>query len=1152
MEPSLALVEVTASLYQGEELLAEMALLELSSWALMDGQFTAELPLPADLPTGEYTVVITASDEVRSAASEPQTFVYRALLLPQISLESPVAGRTYYSAVSIAGNFSVDPALVPELHAVLQSTEGDDSQALPLIMEGQTFSGVVDEPGAYHLVVTLTDGHTQVQQAVDFDVVEPYAEALIDHDYSQDEYGLFETTGDFRFIARLETNFPPQPQSFMLEHEVSGVWFALAEFAAEDVWSEEEQMAAIVYDFRDSSYGFYDYRVRLRAELQEGVTAISERLSLRYQAVPPTLAVTSPVGGQTYYRDVVISGVVTWDEALSATVSAVLEGEGDTSIPLEVADGSFRGTIPADIMSSGTHSVRIWVQDSHANYVEENITFRYQAPVLTAAFSAPVTGGAFEILQPVIDLAGHVSASAAFPLEKVSLLLQSVDSTEAPLEIPLFKNGDPQSDDWNVQTGEFTLRLQLAQYELGPGTYDLIILAQDSFPQQVESDPIRLQYRQPDTLGLALSAPTDALYFAPVQIAGSVYWDAALELDLRAVLEDLDGEVPAQPLELARNGNSFSAIVTEPGQYRLTVTATDSVQEVSSSVEFLYVEPELGVDVRYEHPVYESGLVDLVGPLALSVEVANEYGVPLTGFGLEAFLDESWMSVGDYSSEEVWDEEAFSAQLTFDFMEQDLPFGVYQLRVRVDYQGDRFVYSDVLEVDYHQAITQPEYSLRLTSPESRNRYSGSVPIAGVYSIDPALAPFSLDIIDAAGAPLPIAIDIDPQSPGGEFTLAADCQVLSPGIHQIQARLRTSDSVLLSEPVAFEFNLPKPQVELDILNRDREVIYFYGSADFGDCALAAEQLPPVAVFVNESPIKVQVDSGQLPGDFVFGVNARELPPGSNVIRVEVVDPRDPQAVGAATATVSDEPGFSVTIENPKMDSTLTGQVQVYGYFTGARGPLSLYSEINGEMLIEYIPVSGNQTFSFTIPAKFLHAEDYHVLYLRAYDQGTQQQAETKVQFAYKPGGELTVGGDVLVVNDVDDLWQKENQSWLLSWMDFESDIVDERRNSVRLVLPEASCQLADSRENPCETAEKALGELYTEYGYPFVVAERASLVEIPADTKVLILFLPDRAFNEKETLALKNFAGAGGRVVYIGASDSCSDCYFEPTQAQLLQ
>lgn len=72
------------------------------------------------------------------------------------------------------------------------------------------------------------------------------------------------------------------------------------------------------------------------------------------------------------------------------------------------------------------------------------------------------------------------------------------------------------------------------------------------------------------------------------------------------------------------------------------------------------------------------------------------------------------------------------------------------------------------------------------------------------------------------------------------------------------------------------------------------------------------------------------------------------------------------------------------------------------------------------------------------------------------------------------------------------------------------------------------------------------------GYPFVVAERASLVEIPADTKVLILFLPDRAFNEKETLALKNFAGAGGRVVYIGASDSCSDCYFEPTQAQLLQ
>lgn len=1900
-DPALPLVEVTASVYVGEELVAESALLDLPTWELGEGTFAAVMALPATLPTNEYTLVVSVSDGVRSVSSEPQTFMYRVPTQPQLSLESPVPGRTYYSTVSIEGTFSVDPALVPQLRAVLQSLTSDEQLEVPLTVEGQSFSASVAEPGAYELTVSLSDGRSNIQERVEFEYVEPLIEVVVDHDYPINEEGFAEIAGEFGFTADIEANFAPQPETFVLEQQVSGVWLPLAEFAADDVWSVEEQVATLTYDFNESSYGFNDYRLRLRVELQDGLSGASELFLVRYAPVAPTLVVNSPEIGGTYYRDVTVSGSATWDPALSGSVSAVLErGDGEVSVPLEISGGDFVGTITNDTLSVGENILRVRVQDSYFVTAEESISFNYQVPLLTASFTAPVASGEFEILQPSADLAGRITSATAFPLENVNLRVQPVEPGGELVEIPLLVNGDPQIDGWNLQTGEFSLVLELAQYDLGPGLYELVIQAQDSFPQEAESAAIQLLYREPDRLDLSISSPREGTYFEPVQIAGSVIWDPALELQLTATLDNLADTLPAQDLPLTRNNQTFTGTIGEPGQYELTVRASDSLDEIVRTVNFVYIDPVVEVEIDHQHSLNNDESLDIIDEINLRARVSNEPGVPLTGFALEARLEGSWEEIASYTLESVWNSETSTALLSFDFSDGDWSYGDYELRVRVDYQGQRSAESNVLVAAYRAteplrlelesptaeglyfgpvpvegvasadrlltlelsatlerlaaeqepesialgregdsffySITGPgdyrltvvatdgretlresreftlvddqlnvsvshmhlltpdgsaidlvdelvltatvtaderiplrgfalevlsdnqwqtlatypvaqvwnptdrtavlsydfgedapfgqyqlrvrvdyadteaaseallvnyrglippsievlsprgvqaypqsvevsgmvewdpvrgapalaahwslqtegdpvsgviplgvedggfsgvlslpaqgsyrlfvrltdrtgatwdsetvdfrsatEFSLQITSPvfeetpaiyvlpqvelagtltydpaaapdtlqlnvvrddevvvaeydllteeiwnpangsfsysvplrefgpgryvlrliatdtvgrdadaevdfsyqeperpvitvdsvpspvigdvtisgsvswderlgelgvervwadlyfsannsqlveqiplsirdsefagtvsstlmpedgdyrlvvqaiditgteadavvldfehlqsdkglympldglvegalpdldgfnnvgkltgpsdgafavgvidqaalfdaeryveiadqnevdigtgdfsifvwvkttrtdtiqsllEKRaqsvssvpgytfylddngapslqmmsevssglithnnyessravnglpafvadglwhhigvtvNRriengvrlyvdgqvvatftstrhigslrndvalsigrhasnsgnyfdghlddlvlakralneteiqelisraainvpqqpvltltsptsgtYSGSVNIAGSYSTDPALTPIALEIRDAAGASLPLEFDIDPNAATGEFNVDAGCSVFSVGAHSLQARLTDSlEQTLLSEPVAFEFRLPRPTVNLELNNIDRSGIYIYGRAAFTGCPLDSDQSPQIRVIVNEQPVNVDVVSGQLPGDFIFGVGSEFLQEGNNVVQVEVVDPRDPEAVGSATINVPFESAFALTIANPAPGTTLAGHVQVYGYFTGALGPVNLYSELNGNTFIEDIAVDGNQTFSFTIPAEFLQSADQHVLSLRAFDQGTQQQAETKTEFFYTPGGELTPGGDLLVINDMEALSLEENRPWFLNWVDFGLGFDGERKNAVMFSVSESTCTLADDLNGSCARAKVVLSELYQEQGYGFSVVERAAISEIPPDIKVLILFLPDVEFNEKEIRSIKNFAATGGRVVYIGESSTCADCYSELAQQQFFQ
>lgn len=465
-------------------------------------------------------------------------------------------------------------------------------------------------------------------------------------------------------------------------------------------------------------------------------------------------------------------------------------------------------------------------------------------------------------------------------------------------------------------------------------------------------------------------------------------------------------------------------------------------------------------------------------------------------------------------------------------------------------------FAEVQELVARAAIKVPQQaSLTLDNPLP-TLYRGTVDISGSYTTDPALVPLDLEveIANAAGAPTHLPIEINADAPTGSFRLAADCSAVSPGINSLRARLTDRlEQALVSPEVSFEFHLADPRVTLELTSSDLNGVYFYGRVQFDSrCPLSALQSPLVRVYVNEQLTDIAAVAGQLPGDFVFGVIPAWLQQGDNVIRVEVADPRDPGSVGSAPYTVPFASTFSLRIASPEQGATSAGHVQVFGYFENARGPVNLYSELNGRAFIEDVPLSGNQTFAFTVPAELLQQSEAHSLYLRAFDQESQQPAEAKVEFSYRPGGELAAGGDLLAFNDMEAFAQEENFRWFLNWVNFPGIAEDEKRNRVLFNVSEASCRIADALGGYCSSVRTALAELFITNGFEFETSLRTNLADIPASVKTIILYLPDSEFNQKEVEALKHFAARGGRIVYVGESTQCSDCYSAETQNNFFQ
>ena len=817
-----------------------------------------------------------------------------------------------------------------------------------------------------------------------------------------------------------------------------------------------------------------------------------------------------------------------------------------------VEGGAFSAVLPLPDLVDGVYEVTLTASDGVRTAITEARSFDYRTPVpLSITLESPVSGQTY--FSPV-TVSGYVTADrTASPIIRASL--QRVDDPNSEVvDLPL-----------NIEGWSFAATIDAL------GTYALTVEAVDGEVRVAES--VRFVYAE----ARGVQMPLDELVneVLPDQDgfnnAGTLIGETRLSFAPGVVDQAL--RFGAENYVEIANHNEVNF---DEGDFSIFIWVKTSRNGI---VQSLLEKRPVEVDEVPGYTLYLSAngtpSLQMVSEVPGGTIDWTNFESPLNGAQPSSAADGFWHHVGvtvernavdglklylDGRVVGTFDPTTHTASLT-----NDAPLSLGHHMIWPDNylagsMDDLVIVKRVLSPEDIQdliaraSINVPQEGfLELTNPVADTSYSGMVGISGSYNLDPGLTPVALEIIDTTGTLTPIAVEIDGESSSGDFSIEADCRVFSPGTNTIQARLTDHlEQTLLSPLVSFDFDLPAPDVQLEVTSNDSNGVYIYGRADFSGCPLDTAQAPQIRVSVNGQPIAVDIVSGQLPGDFILGLNSEWLQQGDNVIRVEVVDPRDPDVIGSATITVPYASVFSVSIVNPVVNATLAGHVQVYGYFANARGPLNLYTELDGKTFIENVPVNGNQTLTFTIPAELLQAADLHSLYLRAFDQGSQQEAETKIEFSYKPGGELLPGGDLLVLNDMDALSLEQNRPWFLNWANFVTDFDSGRKNSVLFVASEKTCSLVDEINGYCARAKTVLSELYQENGYEFSVIESALLAEIPAHIKLLILFLPDIEFNEKEILALKHFAASGGRVVYVGESYSCPECYSEAAQAQFFQ
>jgi hypothetical protein len=153
----------------------------------------------------------------------------------------------------------------------------------------------------------------------------------------------------------------------------------------------------------------------------------------------------------------------------------------------------------------------------------------------------------------------------------------------------------------------------------------------------------------------------------------------------------------------------------------------------------------------------------------------------------------------------------------------------------------------------------------------------------------------------------------------------------------------------------------------------------------------------------------------------------------------------------------------------------------------------------------------------------------------------------------PGTPPTPGADLVVFNDIN-MWMNgtggekpENQVFFENLMSFTGG-------------PRAlghTVMFYNGVDTPCYTSCTTTGELtaltgkLTSLGYS-LVDESGSLASIPADVKVIFIWLPGVQVSISDVNGLKQFAGEGGRVVLVGENEGMMGVQGLAAENQLLQ
>lgn len=384
-----------------------------------------------------------------------------------------------------------------------------------------------------------------------------------------------------------------------------------------------------------------------------------------------------------------------------------------------------------------------------------------------------------------------------------------------------------------------------------------------------------------------------------------------------------------------------------------------------------------------------------------------------------------------------------------------------------------------------------------------------------------------------------------------FAFALTAQDLIEGSNRIEITATDVSGISNSALVQFSYTLPTaPEVAIQPL--DTAIV----NADItlsGTLTLPQGTLESLMAVINKAH---EIDLAPLlsEGGFAFSVPAEWMQMGTNT--VDVIATTDLTAVGSASTSFTYElPPLDLTITHPMAAGAVSSNVAVLGTLHATGEVATLDALVNGQRLIDLLGSLQNQQFALTLTGEDLLLGTNTVSISASDLDGNT--ASTEIQFDYDPTIAPQAGGDLVIINDLkafDSTYytaaapNADNAKLVSNLVNYTNPIYP--RAQAGQVLFDLSHTSACANDAPlCTESLTAFEAAMTNAGL-IVQTHTATmaLTRIPAEVKVIVVWLPQASFTADETAVLKQFAREGGRIVLVGEE---ADVYPPVFQNQLL-
>lgn len=200
------------------------------------------------------------------------------------------------------------------------------------------------------------------------------------------------------------------------------------------------------------------------------------------------------------------------------------------------------------------------------------------------------------VTQSEIQIVGQLQSQSLLPLTELGV--QFFRAGELVQERVLEENVPVQVAASLLESG---VTVPLLELDLEQGDYQVQLYAVDAVAE-ARSDLIDFSLAWPAPLSLELISPVEGgVHAQPVMVSVMAASDPELPLSVFAEIADVSGGASV-PLELTREGTSYSGLVSVPGDYILTVRAEDGINEpLIETASFTFALPMIPFTAGHDH-----------------------------------------------------------------------------------------------------------------------------------------------------------------------------------------------------------------------------------------------------------------------------------------------------------------------------------------------------------------------------------------------------------------------------------------------------------------------------------------------------------------------------------------------------------------------